>query len=163
MCTPLEHRGIRSDIINIISASWRESTKTQYGIYIKKWKHYCVKRGINQWCANVTDVLGFLSELFHGDNACYSTINQARSALSSFLSLTDSSETVGSHPLICRFLKGVFNLRTPKPRYKEIWDVGIMFSSLSSLRTFSPASSLSLRDLTFKLCKNKAKIAPEST
>ena len=147
MCTPLERRGIRRDIINIISASWRKSTKKQYSVYIKKWRRFCEKKKVNHMYSDVNDVLEFLSELYHTEKAGYSVINQARSALSSFLTL--SSFSVGNHPLICRFVKGVFNLRPPAPRYKEIWDVGPVFNYL---RCMSPANSLSLKRLTLKLC-----------
>ncbi|CAH3183232.1 unnamed protein product [Porites lobata] len=44
--------------------------------------------------------------------------------------------SIGNHPLVVRFLKGVFNLRPPVPRYKE---------------TLSPVSSLSLKNLSLKL------------
>ena len=45
-----------------------------------------------------------------------------------------------------QFLKGVFNLRPPVPRYKEVWDVSI---ALRFLKT--PISSLSLKNLSLKL------------
>lgn len=132
-----------------MTASWRDSTKAQYSIYIKKWYHFCRENNINCYYAEVTDVLKFLSKLYHVEHAAYSTINQARSALSSFLTLTNTSCTVGTHPLVCRFLKGVFHLRTPLPRYKKIWDIGPVFRVL---RNMSPANSLSLKKLTLKLC-----------
>ena len=132
-----------------MTASWRSSTKAQYSIYIKKWYRFCKDININCYYADVTDVLRFLSKLYHVEHAAYSSINQARSALSSFLTLIDTTCTVGTHPLICRFLKGVFNLRTPLPRYKIIWDVGPVFKLL---RNMSPAKSLSLKKLTLKLC-----------
>ena len=47
-----------------------------------------------------------------------------------------------------RFLKSVFNLRPPKPRYTQTWDVGPVVNFLCSL---SPLSTLSLKDLTLKL------------
>ena len=132
-----------------MAASWRDSTKAQYNIYIKKWYQFCRENNIDCYYADVTDVLKFLSKLYHVEHAAYSTINQARSALSSFLTLTNASCTVGTHPLVCRFLKGVFYLWTPLPRYKEIWDVGPVFRLL---RIMSPPKSLSLKKLTLKLC-----------
>ena len=33
----------------------------------------------------------------------------------------DSTYTVGTHPLISRYLKGVFQLRTPTPRYMAVY------------------------------------------
>ena len=55
---------------------------------------------------------------------------------------------IGSHPLVVRFLKGVFNLRPPVPRYKEWYDASIVFRFV---KTLSPISSLSLKNLSLKL------------
>ena len=30
---------------------------------------------------------------------------------------------VGSHPLVIRYMRGIFNLRPTKVRYTEVWDV----------------------------------------
>ena len=57
----------------------------------------------------VTDVLEFLQELY-ARGLGYSCLNTARSALSSFIVL-DGNVTVGNHPLVQRFLKGVFQTR----------------------------------------------------
>ena len=46
------------------------------------------------------------------------------------------------------FLKDVFNLRPPVPRYKEVWDVSIV---LRFLKTLSPVASLNLKNLSLKL------------
>ena len=52
-----------------------------------------------------------------------------------------------SHPLVTRYLKGVFNTRPSFPRYKQVWDVTIVLKFLKSL---DPLDSLSLKDLTLK-------------
>ena len=91
------------------------------------------------------EVVTFLTTLFTS-GLSYNSINLARSALASFVTLRESS--IGSNPLISRFLKGVFTLRPPVPRYEEIWDVKPV---LNYLRRLSPANSLSLKELTQKL------------
>jgi hypothetical protein len=95
----------------------------------------------------VASVLEFLTELFE-NGVGYSAINTARSALSAVLPPINA-QTVGSHPHVVRFLKGVFELRTPKPKYDHIWDVGIV---LSFFKEKQENSSLPLPDLTHKLC-----------
>ena len=77
----------------------------------------------------------------------YSAINTARSAISSIL-LSTGAVSFGSHPLVVRFLQGVYNSRPSLPRYTEIWDVRIV---LDKLREMSPASTLALKELTYKL------------
>ena len=54
----------------------------------------------------------------------------------------------GSHPLVTRFIKGVFETRPSVPRYKEIWDVN---SVLKILATWTLGVELSLRDMSWKL------------
>lgn len=78
----------------------------------------------------------------------FSALNTARSALSSVIILSDS-RTVGSHPLICRFMKGVSEMRPSKPRYCETWDVSLV---LNYFQNQERNEKLSLKELTLKLC-----------
>ncbi|GFO14190.1 tyrosine recombinase [Plakobranchus ocellatus] len=71
----------------------------------------------------------------------YSSINTARAAISSLNDL-------GSCPLVCRFMRGVFNLRPSRLRYTFIWDISIV---LNYLRTLSPAAKLNLPMLSAEL------------
>ena len=85
---------------------------------------FCYERNLDIFEANVNNVLTFLTELFH-NGLGYSCLNTARCALSSFLQL-GSSISIGSHPLVRRFFKGVFILRPALPRYNITWDVNIV-------------------------------------
>jgi len=58
----------------------------------------------------------------------YSTLNTACSALSSILHISDC-HNFGSHPLVVRFMKGVFETRKPKPKYDDMWDAIERFDS----------------------------------
>lgn len=149
MRQPFEGIGLNKKIIDILTASWRASTQKQYCVYIKKWRIFCANRKESHLQASANFVLEFLSDLFYVRGCSYNAINSARSALASFLVLNDNIHTVGNHPIITRFMKGVFQLRPPRPRYSDIWDVNIVFQHL---RKLSPAKSLSLKDLTKKLC-----------
>ena len=93
----------------------------------------------------MNEVANFLSECF-ADGRSYSTINTYRSALSSTLSSVNNT-AVGSHPLITRLLKGIYNLRTPVPRYSTTWDVTKV---ACYLRTIFPLDQVSLKNLTLK-------------
>ena len=62
---------------------------------------------------------------------------------SAIVQLEDGS-SIGTNPLISRLLKGVFQSRTPKPNYTEVWDVQIV---LSYLKTLHPVELLSLKGL----------------
>ena len=67
--------------------------------------------------------------------------------MSTFL-FNQSSSSIGNSPIVKRFLKGVFELRPPIPRYHFIWDVQIV---LDYLKYLPPNLELSLRLLTYKL------------
>ena len=55
---------------------------------------------------------------------------------------------IGTHPLVSRLVKGIFNLRTAVPKYLKTWDVSDVLRYLIGL---SPAPYLSLEKLTLKL------------
>lgn len=141
----LEGKNISGHSADIILASWRSGTQKQHQTYINKWLNYCCERELDSLHPSVTDVIQFLTTLFE-KNLSYSSLNTARSALSTIITVDGMS--IGNHPLVVRFLKGVFNLRPPVLRYREVWDVSIV---LRFLKTLSPVSSLSLKNLSLKL------------
>lgn len=93
--------------------------------------------------ATVNSVLDFLVDLYDSGLG-YSGINIARSMLSSFLVVPRDT---GKEILIKKFLKGVFELRTPQPRYHSICDVSVV---LDYIRTLGPNNELTLQFLTYK-------------
>lgn len=121
--------------------SWRESTRNQYGVYLKKWTTFC---SIDLHDISVNNVLSFLTSLYESGLG-YSSINTARSALSSL----DCGSTcpVGNHPLICRFMKGAYISRPTQSRYTTVWDVKVV---LDFFRQMEDNSELSLKELSLK-------------
>ena len=67
---------------------------------------------------NVNNLLSFLTYLFKKENLGFSSINTARSAVSALIS---RDQEIGKHWLICKFVRGVFNLKPALPR-RVIWD-----------------------------------------
>lgn len=127
-------------------ASWRQGTLKQYKTFLAKWELFCGKNKTSPSQATVEDGIEFLTSLFYS-GLSYSTINKARSALSAVLTITDNI-SFGEHPLVCRFLKGVFQLKPALPKYTHKWDVEKV---LSHLQTLAPVTSLDLKHLSFKL------------
>ena len=72
----------------------------------------------------MNSVLRFFTE-FYEKGCKYSSITLARSALASVVTLRGYT-TLSDHPHIKRFIKGVYHLRPPKPRYSSIWDADIL-------------------------------------
>ena len=127
----LQSQGLSSSASDIITQSWRTSTRVQYSSYIKKWMEYCNKREIDPISPSVASGINFLAELYH-KGLSYSALNTARSALASVIVL-QGNQSFGNHPLVSRFLKGTFTTRPALPKYKEVWDVN---TGLEHLKTF---------------------------
>ena len=51
----------------------------------------------------------------------FSGLNSACSLLSSFPAIEDYE--AGKHPLVCKYMKGVFNINPSLPKYTFTWDV----------------------------------------
>lgn len=108
---------------------------------------FCSTRNSNPFHPTVGLVLTFLTELFE-EGLGYSAINTARSAISTVMHY-DQERSIGTHPKVTRFMKGVFEMRTPLPRYKATWDVSVL---LEHFKRKEHNSKLSLKELTKKLC-----------
>ena len=127
-------------------ASWRQGTLKQYKTFLAKWELFCKNNKITPSQATTEDGIEFLTSLFKSGLG-YSAVNTARSALSAVMKINDNI-SFGEHPLVCRFIKGVFQLKPALPKYTHIWDVEKV---LSYLQTLAPVSSLDLKQLSLKL------------
>ena len=70
-----------------------------------------------------------------------------RSAISSNHETVDGF-VIGKHPMMAKFMKGVFSLRPLEPKYFITWGVRQV---LNFLKTWAPAESQSLKQLILKL------------
>ena len=86
----------------------------------------------------------------HAKGLGYSAINTARSAISSVLYSRSLKTDVGSHKLVCRFIKGLFVLKPSLPRYSHIWDPEKVLSYMSRFRCSRklPLKLLSMKTVT---------------
>ena len=72
-------------------------------------------------------------------NLVYSVLNSAGGMLSSFATI--ERYDAGKHPLVCRYMKGVYNSNSSLPKRSFTWDAGAVVKYLSSI---IPESLLSL-------------------
>ena len=141
----ISEQGFSEESIDIIMCSWREGTKKSYKHYIQRWIQFCSQRERCSLEPNVVDLISFLTVLFQeGKN--FNTLCVARSAISA-LSVT-SNVSIGSHPLVLRFLSGAFNLKPSLPRNNVTWDPHLV---LDLLKSWSPVKNLSLVQLSIKV------------
>ena len=122
--------GISEEAIHLILASWRDKTTSNYNSSCKKWQSWCSATNTNPFAVDLREVLGFLAKQFE-EGRERSSLNCYRSAISS--AHLQIGYPVGKHPLVCRLLKGVFNLRPPLPRYEYTWDVKTVTSFIKGL------------------------------
>jgi hypothetical protein len=94
----------------------------------------------------VNDILTLLVEQFNKRNLAYRTIGVYKTCISQMHDPVDGQQ-VGSLPLVSRFMKGIFQLRPPRPRYCSTWSVGLVLQKLSKMELLE---ELSLKDLTLK-------------
>ena len=94
---------------------------------------------------DVNSLIAFLTCLFK-EGLSYSSINTARSAVSSFS--LHRKVPLGSNPLVSRYMKGVFNLRPVIPKISVTWDTAKV---LNFLKTWHPAKNLDLLQLSIKV------------
>ena len=142
----LKDRGLSQQAAELVLQSWREGTRKQYNPYIKRWQLYCSERQVDSISAPIEVGVNFLAELYDS-GVGYSAVNTARSALSSYLVLPEGCQ-FGTHPLVRRVMKGVFETRPSLPRYSATWDVAVVLRYLAKMH---PADKLSLKDLTLKV------------
>lgn len=106
-----------------------------------------IRQKLLKFQPSVADVLKFLTEL-HDLGLGYSVVNTAKSAVSSFLNTADpKSAQFGSHVLIKRFMKGIFEIKPSLPCYNCTWSTEKVLKFLKSL---SPLTDLSLLQLLRK-------------
>ena len=139
-------RGISEDAASVIISSWRSSTRKQYGTYLQKWLSFCSAEQIDQFNPSINCVVKFLNKLLQ-DGLGYSAINTAKSAISSAVSVVNNI-SIGIHPLIKKFMNGVYNCKPTLPRQSATWDVNLVLRYLKSLY---PHENLSLKQLSYKL------------
>ena len=142
----LQQRNISEKAATIILQSWSDGTQKQYKLYIKQWIDFCCERQADPYNPPLTTVLDFLVNL-HEKGLKYTTINTARSAISA-ITLSEDKNTIGCHPLVSRFMKGIYKGSPPTPRYQSTWDIQPVLTYLASI---NPADKLDLKVLTLKL------------
>ena len=85
--------------------------------------------------------------MIENENIGYNTICGYRSALNKVISIPQFPD-ISEHPLIRRFIKGVFNIKPPEPRYTYSWDVNVVLEYFNNL---CENEALDYKQLSYKL------------
>lgn len=123
-------------------ASISEKTLKQYDSVFSRWWKYCNNQGQDPLSFHLKSVISFLTTLVK-KGLSYSSINTHKSALSLIIDIPDNQQYIFK-----RFLKGIYSLHPPKPKYSFTWDTSVVIKYLENLY---PLETLSLEKLSYKL------------
>ena len=111
--------------------SWREKTKLQYSVYLKRWFEFSRESIENPLRPTLHDGMEFLTYLF-SQGYSHGQISRARSAISVLIDQVNDI-SFGRHPLVKRLMKGIFEARPIFPKYRIVWSVNIVFDYFRTL------------------------------
>ena len=146
----LESSSLSKEAIDIVMNSLSLATMKQYRPVIKQWVIFCSNSSIDPFTASATDGIEFLTTLFYSKDIGYSSVNTVRSALSLIIEARNGILSFGSHPLVQRYMKGIFRLKPslPKSTYTATYDASRV---LYCLKQMGPSEGLTLKELSIKL------------
>ena len=126
--------------------SWSEGTAKQHALQLRRWFSFSSENGLQPLNAGVTSGAEVLTQYFWKSCCEYSSVNTARSALSSILPAVNGF-TFGEQPLIKKLLQGMFKERPTFRRYTVTYGVKYV---LDYVKKCSISSETSL-ELTSKI------------
>ena len=151
-----ESKSMSRDALEILSASWRMGTEKRYNSHVERFVKFCRERYTDPIQATTEIGIEFLTEYFK-TGIGYSSVNSARSALSSIIKSV-CNVTFGKSRLVCRLLKGIFNIRLVLTRYVTTWDVNKVFTFIKSKQTLTNCDLKTLSHrLATLLCLSQVK------
>ena len=139
----LQAAGLPEEVCQVLMASSWGSTQKRYEGPWKLWSSWCIQRQKCPFSAAVMDILTFLTEQFNSRSLSYRTIGVYKACISQLHDPIEGQQ-VGNLPLVSRFMKDIFELRTTKPRLCSTWSVEKVLWHFASLE---PLAILSLKDL----------------
>ena len=139
--------GFPEEVTNVLLTSWSQSTEKRYQGPWRAWSIWCSSRGLCPFSAPVADVLTFLTETVTNKSLEYRTLAVYKSAISQG-HLPVGQTKLGDLPVVSRFMKGIFRMKSPTPRLSSTWDVKHL---LDFLATLDPPAGLTLKMLSLKL------------
>ena len=141
------NQGVPPEVAEVILQAQRPSTHRQYDSYLAHWFKYCSEHTVDPLRPPVGQVLTFMDNLRIQRTLGYNALNTVRSALSSIITMPDGTP-FGQCRLVKLYMKGVFNMKPPTPRYIDTWDPARV---LRHIKTWAPPITLTLKQLTFKV------------
>jgi site-specific recombinase XerD len=142
----LRGRGYSRQAIDLITRGVRKSTAKHYLSSWKKWELFAKKKKFSATNPPTASLINYLVKLFRAGRSP-STVNLHRSAISTISNMVNPEIKPGDNPVVSRMMKGMWEIKPQKAKYKEFWDPELI---LALLRKWGENSSMPLEKLTKK-------------
>ena len=139
--------GLPQNVINTIQSARALSTRTLYSCKWRVFEEWCEKSHVVAFQASVSDILSFLQEMLDRGRA-FSTVNVYLAAILA-CHVGFEGTSVGSHPLITRFMKGARRLHPVTKPLVPSWDLVLVLESLSQ-PPFEPLEGVDMKFVSLK-------------
>lgn len=139
--------GLPQEVINTIQSARAPSTRSLYSLKWRVFEDWCTRKRVIPFQCAVSDILCFLQNLMNNGRA-FSTIKVYLAAISA-CHVGFEGVSVGRHPLICRFMKGVKRLRPVSKCLVPSWDLAMVLNALTRA-PFEPLENVHIKLLSLK-------------
>lgn len=146
---PLALADLPPEVVETILSARADSTRQRYNTAWQLFERWCAARpgGVLPFQAPVALILTYLQE-FLGRGLGLSSVKVNLAAISAYHFGVDGG-TVGEHPLVRRFMKGVLRLRPVVRSLVPAWDLTVVLNALTKA-PFEPLETVDLKFLTLK-------------
>ena len=124
----LVSEGFSEEVVSTMQSSVRSASARQYDKLWGIYSNWCQGKGLDPSSAPLREILAFLQSLLNKGLA-FRSIGVYRSAISYFHDPIEGL-SVGQHPKISKFMKGVFNKNPPVKSLCPSWDLNIVLKFL---------------------------------
>ena len=109
-------QGFDNNTVDILMASWRKGTFSNYSLYMSKWFKFASCNKVSPVEPPVQIALAFLTSLVRQGKS-FNQICMARSALSSVIN-QQQNVSFGNIPIVKRYMKGIFENNPTLPKFQ---------------------------------------------
>ena len=106
----LEGERVSKLAATLITNSRSSGSISNYQLAWQSWASWYYEQQVNYFTSNIIEILSFLAFLYEKEYE-YSSINSHRSAISAY------HVHIDNNPRVCTLKAGIFNKRSPEPRY----------------------------------------------
>ena len=120
------NQGFDNDTVDILMASWKKGTFSNYSLYMNKWFKFASFNKVSPVEQQVQVALAFLTSLVRQGKS-FNQICMARSPLPSVIN-QQQNVSFGNIPIVKRYMKGILEYHPTLPKFQFTWIVSLLFN-----------------------------------